>query len=99
MESAAGFCLDEGVLRALLADADELAPDGGKAGGDKHVGRVIAEHAAIAADVGAIGAELALTGCVKDAGQDQQHDSSNIHQPSPFATRAMPTVLDGVAAR
>src|SRR5438552_181244 len=66
------------------ADADELAPDGGKAGADQHDRGTVAEHAAHAAHVGAIGPELAVTGCVKDAGQDQQHYSSKIHRGSPL---------------
>src|SRR5436190_17381961 len=63
-----------------LADADELSPDGGKAGGNQHDRRIVAEHAAHAAHVGAIGAELAVTGCIENAGQDQQYYSSKIHR-------------------
>src|ERR1700752_4382415 len=69
---------------AELADADELAPDGGKASCNQHDRGIVAEHAAHAAHVGAIGPELAVTGCVEDAGQDQQHHSSKIHRRSPL---------------
>src|SRR5262245_3286486 len=69
---------------AELADADELAPDGGKAGADEHDRGIVAEHAAHAAHVGAISPELAVTGCVKDAGKDRQHYSSKIHRRSPL---------------
>jgi len=65
---------------AESADADELAPDGGKAGGNQHDRGVVAEHPAHAAHVGAIGPELAVTGCIENAGQDQQHYSSKIHR-------------------
>ena len=39
--------------KGALTDADERAPDGGKAGADKHQQRVVAECAAISADISA----------------------------------------------
>src|SRR5262249_43190749 len=72
------------LSRGELADADELAPDGGKASCNQHDRGIVAEHAAHAAHVGAICAKLAVTGCVEDAGHDQQHYGSKIHRLSPL---------------
>src|SRR6266481_8786947 len=77
-------CRKFGVGRNdVLTDADKRAPDGGKAGADKNHQRVVAERAAISADVSAERAELMMARGVKHTRQHRQNGSSKIHRPSP----------------
>src|SRR5258708_28524536 len=75
-QSAAGSLL-------AFVDADEGAPGGRKSGADQHVARAVAEHAAIAADVGPEGADLVLARGIEQPGQDNQNTGDHIHRRSP----------------